>query len=87
VEAGVDRRQEWDRFAAAVAEAARVDPAAIEPHTRLLEDLGLDSLSLTEVVVALMVDFEMQALSEELEQRDWNGVTVGELYDEYRAAG
>jgi acyl carrier protein len=75
----------WDGFVTAVATAAHVRPEAITPSTRLDEDLGIDSLALAEVVVVLIVDFGMDAMAEQLDQRDWSGVTVGELYDEYRA--
>jgi acyl carrier protein len=56
----------------------------LAPSMRLDQDLALDSLALTEVVVLLIVDFDMETLAEELEQRDWRGVTLGDLYGEYR---
>jgi acyl carrier protein len=81
------READWEDFVAAVAAAAQVREDAISPATRLGTDLGVDSLALTEVVVMLIVDFDMDGLSDQLDQRQWGSVTVGELYDEYRAGG
>jgi acyl carrier protein len=73
-------------FLALISEATRVDlaeaPAVME---RPLEELGLDSLALTELAVALIVDLEMTAVADDLPARDWRDVTLGEIYDEYRA--
>ena len=74
----------WEQFASAIAEAGEVSVETITPESRLLEDLGLDSLALSEVVVLLMVDFGMSALEKELASREWERVTVGELFDEYQ---
>jgi acyl carrier protein len=76
-------KRSWDDFAATVAGIARVPVEGVRRDTRLVGDLGLDSLALTEVIVALIVDFDMEALSTELEERDWGAVTIGSLYDEY----
>ena len=74
----------WEAFSAAVAASVHVPAEQISPRTRLDRDLGLDSLALTELVVLLIVEFDMQGLAAELEQRDWTTVTVGALYEEYR---
>lgn len=74
----------WDEFAAAIGGAANIAGSAIDRRSRLLEDLGLDSLALAEVVVLLLVDFNMTRLGVELGKRNWTLVTVGELYDEYQ---
>jgi acyl carrier protein len=78
------RTRSFDDFAAAIAEVAHVPAANIAQGTRLLEDLDIDSLALTEVIVMLMVDFGMSSLSDGLERRDWRGITAGDLYEEYR---
>lgn len=52
------------------------------PDARLVEDLGLDSLALIELAVMALVDYELEALSEGLQQSSWEGVTVGDLYRE-----
>lgn len=78
------RKLEWSSFATAIAQTAGVPAERIEPGTRLLEDLGLDSLALSEVIVLLLVDFEMFSLEQELSKREWRHVTVGELFQEYQ---
>ena len=75
----------WDAFVADVAVIADVPLADIGADTRLIEDLGCDSLSLVELVVALIEDYGMEGLSQNLGERTWQGVTVGALYDEYCA--
>jgi acyl carrier protein len=74
----------WETFAAAIASSAQVSVDRIGSGTRLTEDLGLDSLALTELVVLLIVEFDMTDLADDLEARNWAGVTVGALYSEYR---
>lgn len=73
----------WPEFAAHISEAANVPVESIEPGTRLLEDLGLDSLALVEVIVTLLVDLDMTSLQSDLAKREWLHVTVGELFAEY----
>jgi acyl carrier protein len=80
---GIDGRERWEGFAAAVASVAQVRAEDIARSTRLVEDLGLDSLALTEVVVLLIVELDMDTVSDDLERRDWADVTVGDLYNEY----
>lgn len=74
----------WEQFAAAIAEAAQVPVEKITPTSRLLEDLGLDSLALSELIVLLIVELEMTKLESELASREWDRVTVGELFEEYQ---
>jgi acyl carrier protein len=49
----------------------------------LIDDLGIDSLALSELVVFLLVDLQMTSLESDLGKRDWTMVKVGELFDEY----
>lgn len=81
---GAGGKLQWREFAQAVAGAANVPAEAITAESRLLDDLGLDSLALSEVVVMLLVDLGMASLESGLGQRDWRHVTVGELFEEYR---
>jgi acyl carrier protein len=74
-------RPDWPTFASAVAEAASIRVDLLSRDKRLLEDLGLDSLSLAEVVVVLVVDFKMDELADHVELTRWRNITVGELYD------
>lgn len=77
----------WDSFADAIAAAAQVQPSAVARSTRLSADLGLDSLALAELVVSLIVDFQMEVVAEDFDERNWGEITAGQLYDEYRAGG
>lgn len=74
----------WDAFAAAVAEIAAVPPGSVTANARLLDDLGLDSLALTEVIVFCVVELEMETLARDLGERPWDRITIGDLYDEYK---
>jgi acyl carrier protein len=80
------RPQGWKEFVAKVAELAAIEPDRIGPKTRIVEDLGLDSIALAELVVLLIDDYGVEPLSAGLEQRTWEGVTVGSLFDESRDA-
>jgi acyl carrier protein len=74
----------WARLARVIADAADAAPADVSVSTRLVEDLNLDSLALLEVVVSLLVDFDVAELPAEFEKASWQGVTAGRVYDEVR---
>jgi acyl carrier protein len=74
----------WDAFAEVVAEVADCDPAALRPEMRLIADLGLDSLALAELITALVLDFDMESLARDLDDRQWELLTLGELHEEQR---
>ena len=73
----------WEQFAAAIADVSGVQVGRISESSRLIEDLGLDSLALSEVIVFLLVELEMDSLGADLQDREWVRVTVGELFTEY----
>jgi hypothetical protein len=75
---------EWDRFAAEVAEIADVPASELRRETRLIEDLGLDSIQLVEIAVVLISGYGAGEAGEGLGGRSWDGVTVGELFEEAR---
>jgi acyl carrier protein len=66
-----------------VAKIADCPPDQVQEGSRLIEDVGLDSLSLAELVVILIEKYDMFSLSQTLEERSWEKVTVRSLYDEY----
>ena len=74
----------WEEFRARLAELAGVPVGDVTPGSRLVEDLGLDSLGVTEVAVLLLVDYELEGLSDELQRSGWEGVTAGDVYEECR---
>lgn len=53
----------------------------ITPESRLIQDLGFDSLALLELTVALAVDFEVDELPASLINGDWTGVTVDDVVE------
>jgi acyl carrier protein len=73
----------WEKFVAGVADIVRVDPADIRREARLTQDLGVDSLSLAELIVALVDEWRVDSVSATIPDRVWSEVTVGALYDEY----
>jgi acyl carrier protein len=79
-----EHKLRWEQFAAEIAVVAGVEPDAITRNARLLEDLGVDSFALAELVSWLMIDLQMSTLEHELSEREWTQVTVGELFTEYR---
>lgn len=76
---------EWDEFRAAVAAVTGFKIEDLDGEMRIVEDLAFDSLQLLELVVMLIDDFGMASLAAGLENRDWNGVTLHQLFDELRA--
>jgi acyl carrier protein len=80
-------RDSWAALTDGIAGIARIDAASLRPQTRLVEDLGLDSLALTEVIVLLLVDFGLDDPAGELEERDWAGVTIGDVHAELTRRG
>lgn len=73
----------WEEFVREVAGIAEVSPDSVDEQSRILEDLGLDSLALAELGVVLVDKYDTYSLSRELETRRWDNVTVRALYDEY----
>ncbi|HEX8075822.1 MAG TPA: hypothetical protein VF545_12685 [Thermoleophilaceae bacterium] len=76
----------WERFAAEIAQIAEVPSTEVGPEARIVEDLGYDSLALAELALVLIDDYDMEALAESLGEKTWDGVTAGQLYDEYCSA-
>ena len=74
--------EEWQGLVARVAEVAGVEPSTVTAETRLIEDLGLDSLALTELLVAVISEHYLDDVAAELAERRWEGTTVAELCDD-----
>lgn len=75
------KEEAWREFAATIALAGDLDVCQVSASSKLVEDLNLDSLALFEVVVALLVDYELRELPQTLRDGDWSGVTVGIMFD------
>jgi acyl carrier protein len=78
---------EWNELVGEVADFAQVPAQSIGRQTLLIEDLGLDSLALTELLITLIDEYEIEALSAELFARNWERVSVGELFEVYCKSG
>ncbi|MEV5575043.1 acyl carrier protein [Spirillospora sp. NPDC052269] len=63
----------------ALAAVLRRDQATIGEHTRLFDDLGLDSTSVLEVLMRLEDELDLEFDTDSLEQRHFE--TVGTLAD------
>jgi acyl carrier protein len=74
---------DWNELVGEVADFAQVPDQAIDRQTLLIEDLGLDSLALTELLITLIEEYEIDALSAELFARTWERVSIGELFEIY----
>jgi hypothetical protein len=77
----------WEDFVAEVATIAQVAGSQVHRDSRVLEDLGLDSLALAELGVVLVDEHGTWGSSSQLEARRWDNVTVGELYDQHLGGG
>lgn len=75
----------WQEFAAEVDAILDAPSQDIDPNAYLVEDLGADSVALAEIITFLLLDCGMKSLADDLDRRDWNGVTIGQIYDEYSA--
>jgi len=71
----------WPALVANIAEIGHVAPEAVVPSALLVDDLGLDSLALAELVMALDQAGAGPALADGAEARDWSTVTAGALLE------
>jgi acyl carrier protein len=72
----------WERFADEVAVLGKIPRDSVTPQAKLGEDLGLDSLAMAEVVALAIEEYNAAQLARDIENRDWDGMTLGELYAE-----
>jgi hypothetical protein len=79
---GVGTETEWQEFLRAIGELLPSSAAEYKPEMRLVEDLRLDSLALTELLVVVLETYNPPTLSRRLEDRPWDGVTLGMIFEE-----
>lgn len=70
----------WERFSADLTELAG---SPVQPETRIIEDLGLDSLALFELVVMLIDDYGSKSFEERLPDLVWKELTAQRLFTDY----
>jgi acyl carrier protein len=76
----------WERFAAGIASVVGLEPEQVTQSSRIVEDLGFDSLALLELAVLLIDEYGMERLSEQLAERNWENTSAGELFSESQVA-
>ncbi len=85
--AGTPPSGTWETFRSGVAEIADVPSNSVGQDTRLIGDLGMDSVALTELVTMLVDDFDIPELAHQLADNDWGTVTVGEVFHLHFGSG
>lgn len=66
-------------FTVDLAELIDVPAETIDPDARLIEDLGLDSVALAEMIVMLITDYGAEELAARLEFERWENRTLREV--------
>lgn len=77
---------DWHRFRERVAEIAGVPGSELRRETRLVGDLGMDSVALVELA-ALLEELGAGGATEELERTGWEAAELGAIHDECLSAG
>lgn len=72
----------WADFRQRLGETTQVPTEEITPDAQLVASLGLDSLALAELVIALREAYESPGHQIQLEGRNWQTVTVGQLFED-----
>jgi acyl carrier protein len=83
--ATADPKPSFEQFVDELVAVAQVSREEVSRDSRLVEDLGLDSLALLEVLALVDDNYGADTAIDELETRGWAGVTAGELFDQCQA--
>lgn len=75
----------WRRYIDVVSEVSDVSVESIHRDSSITKDLGLDSLAILELTVALIEELNAEGMEEALGSMDWGEVTVGALFDQHLA--
>lgn len=79
----------WDRFAEIVSERLDIPKDRLEPSSSFVEDLGIDSLDIVEVVMEIEEEFGVALPDEEAEKMrtlgDWMNYILRRRSDEPEA--
>ena len=68
---------EFERLANAIAEVLDIDASKITPDSKIVEDLGADSLDVLEIVMGIESEFGIKIPTEATE----NIVTAGDAFE------
>jgi acyl carrier protein len=70
-------------FCHLVAGLTDLQPEFVTPEATFVDDLGLDSITLANLLAQLIERHQLRRLDADLLERDWREVTVEELYSQY----
>lgn len=74
---------EWLSFAQHLAEVTQMPAEEISPDVQVMRGLGLDSLALAELLLALREAYEPPGRQIQLDGRNWQTITVAQLYEDF----
>lgn len=72
----------WGKYVALVRAVLAAPAADVTGDERLIDDLGLDSLSIIELALEITDTFDVPDEAIALETRDWSTTTVASLYSD-----
>jgi hypothetical protein len=84
--APIESEAEWHEFVDPLAEIFPGSRGELKPESRLIEDLGVDSLALAELIIILVEKYDPASLSRRLDDRVWEEVTLGMLFQECKGS-
>lgn len=72
---------EWPSFVQQLAEVSQMPADEIKPDAQVMRGLGLDSLGLAQLIVALREAYESPGRQIQLEGWNWQTITVAQLFE------
>ena len=80
------RNTEWLSFVQRLGQLTGTPAAEIGPGAAFMETLSLDSLALAQLVVELRETYETGEREIQLDGRNWQTVTVGQVFEDFTGA-
>jgi acyl carrier protein len=74
---------EWPSFVQHLAEVSQTPADEIKPDAEVMRGLGLDSLALAQLIVALREAYESPSRQIQLDSRNWQTITVAQLFEDF----
>ena len=74
--------RKWHQLVLEIARTQHLEPEAITADSTVVDDLGLDSLDIAELVVFLQTELGFETTALDLELVDWRRATLGQLFQE-----
>jgi acyl carrier protein len=73
----------WESYLRVLSQISGTPTASIERSSSIRDDVGLDSLGIVELAVALIEQFEAEGMEKALASVNWGELTVGGAFDRY----